>query len=63
MVCIPCLLLPFMGVLVVLFDYIKPFLVKIGLLKPSPKVENAPPPNSKTTTTADNANNNKAKAT
>ena len=41
MVCIPCLLLPLMGVLVVLFDYVKPFLVKMGLIKPSPKVENA----------------------
>lgn len=39
MVCIPCLLLPLAGILVVLFDFIKPYLIKIGLIKPSPKID------------------------
>ncbi|CAD8182935.1 unnamed protein product [Paramecium octaurelia] len=39
MVCIPCLVLPLVGILVVLFDFIKPFLIKIGLVKAPPKTD------------------------
>lgn len=40
MVCIPCLLLPLAGILVIIFDFIKPYLIKIGLLKAPPKADN-----------------------
>lgn len=40
MVCIPCLLLPLAGKLVLLYDFIKPLLIKIGLLKVTPKANN-----------------------
>lgn len=38
MVCIPCLILPLFAVLAIVFDYLRPYLVKLGLLKAKPVV-------------------------